>query len=196
MRPSYFKKRIGFTLVELMVVVAIIGILVRLGYPQMNAFVAKARQAEAQLNLGMIHKLQESYLIEQDKYYNGVGGVLNTGSGFGYLGSGSSHCESNPLGLKVSNCNELRYKYTVTATDGDFAALAAALSDGDKRIFPRCAGTKNSTVSVAFSSATCSNPGDGAAAISHTHTYTRGDVWCTDPSRKMNNFVNIVENCN
>ncbi len=46
-----FMKRTGFTLVELMVVVAIIGFLAMIAVPNFMRFLAKAKRAEAYMNL-------------------------------------------------------------------------------------------------------------------------------------------------
>ena len=57
---------LGFSLVELMVVVAVIGILVSLALPRFRTFVARSRMAEATTNLGVIQSLQKSYMLEQE----------------------------------------------------------------------------------------------------------------------------------
>ena len=114
------QQHIGFTLVELIIVVAIIGILVRMAYPRMNTFIAKSRQAEAQLNLSMIHKLQTAYVMENNKYYSGEPTTLMAGKKYGYSKDGSANCPRNKLGFTVTNCAELRYGYTLAATLGDF----------------------------------------------------------------------------
>lgn len=62
------KKSYGFTLVELMVVVGIIGILASLAIPNFMRFTAKAKQAEAKANLGAIYKLQLSYFAITNTY--------------------------------------------------------------------------------------------------------------------------------
>lgn len=45
------KKRLGFTLVEMMITVAIIGILASIAYPAYNEYVLKSRRAAAQADL-------------------------------------------------------------------------------------------------------------------------------------------------
>ena len=62
-RKNWMKKPlVGFSLLELMVVVAILGVLATVAVPRFNIFRSRARQAEAKTNLGMIFTLQERFL--------------------------------------------------------------------------------------------------------------------------------------
>src|SRR3990170_999538 len=58
----------GFTLIELMIVVAILGILAAIAIPNFMRFQAKSRQAEAKTNLGAIGTTAESFRAEFDTY--------------------------------------------------------------------------------------------------------------------------------
>ncbi len=62
------KNKKGFTLIELMIVVAIIGILAAIAIPNFLTYQCKAKQAEAKSVLGSIRVLQEAYLAEFDTY--------------------------------------------------------------------------------------------------------------------------------
>ena len=60
----------GFTLIELMIVVAIIGILAAIAIPNFLKYQAKARQTEAKTNLGGIFVASTSYFGELAQYGN------------------------------------------------------------------------------------------------------------------------------
>lgn len=59
----------GFSLVELMIVVAIIGILSAIAIPNFMRFQAKSRQAEAKANLGAIYAAEKAFNAEWQQYF-------------------------------------------------------------------------------------------------------------------------------
>jgi type IV pilus assembly protein PilA len=62
------KGKKGFTLIELMIVVAIIGILAAIAIPNFLRFQAKSKQSEAKTNLGGIFTAQTAYFGENNTY--------------------------------------------------------------------------------------------------------------------------------
>ena len=58
----------GFTLIELMIVVAIIGILAAIAIPNFIRYQAKAKQSEAKTNLGAIFSEEVCYFGARDTY--------------------------------------------------------------------------------------------------------------------------------
>ena len=67
---SKLRSKKGFTLIELMIVVAIIGILAAIAIPNFLRFQAKSKQSEAKTNLGAIYTGQSSYFGERNSYGN------------------------------------------------------------------------------------------------------------------------------
>ena len=66
------RKQEGFTLIELMIVVAIIGILAAIAIPNFLKYQAKSRQSEAKTNLSGIFVSNTAYFGEQAVYGNFV----------------------------------------------------------------------------------------------------------------------------
>ena len=58
----------GFTLIELMIVVAIIGILAAIAIPNFIRFQARSKQSEAKTNLKALFTAQKSFFGEKDRY--------------------------------------------------------------------------------------------------------------------------------
>lgn len=64
------KKLKAFTLAELLVVLAIIGILVLLALPSLLPLISKTKSLEAQLQLKHLLQLEKSYFFVHSKYSN------------------------------------------------------------------------------------------------------------------------------
>ena len=62
------KARKGFTLIELMIVVAIIGILAAIAIPNFLRFQLKSKSSEGKVNIAAIRTAEESYLAEFGNY--------------------------------------------------------------------------------------------------------------------------------
>ncbi|MRT01048.1 prepilin-type N-terminal cleavage/methylation domain-containing protein [Ralstonia pickettii] len=78
----------GFTLVELMITVAIVGILAVVAYPSLNSYIQKSRRADAKTALLAVAQKMEQYRSLGNTYAGatlGTGGVYaNTKSDNGY----------------------------------------------------------------------------------------------------------------
>lgn len=70
----------GFTLIELMIVVAVVGVLSALAYPAYTAHVAKARRAEARAVLVEAAQWMERFYSENYRYDKNTAGTATTDS--------------------------------------------------------------------------------------------------------------------
>jgi len=62
------KKQSGFTLTELLIVIAIVGILAGIGYPKYTQYVLKSKRSEAQAALLDLANKQELYYLDHREY--------------------------------------------------------------------------------------------------------------------------------
>ncbi len=88
-----FKSNQGFSLIELMVVVAIIGILSVVGVPKYQVFKAKAIVAEAKSTLTDIFTVQQAYFMDNDTYSTTlatVGYSVATNAKYSYVAAAPS----------------------------------------------------------------------------------------------------------
>jgi type IV pilus assembly protein PilE len=67
----------GFTLVEVIVVVAIVGILSSIALPSYTSYVARARRADAQAQLTQAAQLMQRYYSANDRYDQDRSGTTN-----------------------------------------------------------------------------------------------------------------------
>jgi prepilin-type N-terminal cleavage/methylation domain-containing protein len=99
----------GFSLIELMITVAIVGILASIAIPSWGAFVAKARQVEAKAGLTAIHALETSYWAEHSTYGSLVDvGFVSEGNGrYGYIIAARSYTPPKEVEMGAGDRNPL-----------------------------------------------------------------------------------------
>jgi type IV pilus assembly protein PilA len=129
MRKFLGKSQKGFTLIELMIVVAIIGILAAIAIPNFIRFQLKAKTSEGKVNVAAIRTSEEAYFSEFGAYVDGTvsptnfGGTTKTAfsdnGGFGNVGWA-------PEGQVYFN-----YEVVISAESTAYVADAGADIDGN-----------------------------------------------------------------
>ena len=115
---SRFHNRKGFTLIELMIVVVIIGILAALAIPRFMKSTTKAKQSEAKQILKQIYTMQHTYRQANAAYGdNGLTSVPGAAFTFPEIG--------------VDIQSSAVYAYDIVAAAGTFTATATANIDDD-----------------------------------------------------------------
>ncbi|MEN9657231.1 MAG: hypothetical protein RL571_696 [Pseudomonadota bacterium] len=76
-------KQHGFTLIELMVVLAIIGILTAIAFPSYSSFILRSHRTDAYVSLSKLLQTQEKYRANNTTY--GTISQLGLGADSGYL---------------------------------------------------------------------------------------------------------------
>lgn len=107
----------GFTLIELMIVVAIVAVLAAIGYPQYNNYTRKARRAEGINGLMQVVNEQEKYFNANNTYKNGDATPLNSTDATKVI---------VPTGTTGAG---VWYEVTVAASGSTFTATATAKND-------------------------------------------------------------------
>lgn len=103
----------AFTLIELMIVVAIVAFLSALAVPHYFKYQAKARQTEVAINLASLHTAQQAYFAEHGTYSavlwgeNGIGWKPE-----GYKGGGKQENFYYTYGFNVSGAQEGVHYFT------------------------------------------------------------------------------------
>ena len=111
----------GFTLVELMVVVAIIGVLSAIAVPNFKKYQAKAKTSEAKIHLAAAYTALQSFYSDYDTYHNCL-------SYMGYNPSNEADQRYYAVGFYVAAAAGLG---TIATANGvDATACPLAVSNG------------------------------------------------------------------
>lgn len=130
-------KKYGFTLIELMVVVAIIALLSLIAIPRYWRFQAEAKRAEVYLNLGSLHTAEKLYWSEHGTYSDkllgedGIGWMVDGEPNYtyGFAGSANVNYVQGKLGQDVGELAK-----HAQAGKNNFTAVAIADIDGDGKL--------------------------------------------------------------
>jgi len=124
----------GFTLVELMVVTAIIGILAAIAVPGYSNYVVRSSRSAAQSELLDLAAAQERIFLNSGAYTSSVTGAY-TGLSTGGLGITSGKTKDDRYALSVALTGTVFYTLTATPVAGTGQA-------GDGNITMTSAGTR------------------------------------------------------
>jgi type IV pilus assembly protein PilE len=109
------KQLSGMTLIELLLVLALIGILLSMAVPKLMPLIGRTKSMEAQMQLKHLLSLEKNYFYINSKYTNNLDDI-----GF----------EQSKL---VSQGGKANYKIEVTeASNGSFVAKASSITDFDQ----------------------------------------------------------------
>ena len=101
--------RRGFSLLEVMIVVVIIGILATLAYPSLEGYLQRSKQTEAKVGLSAVYTAQKIYFAINQTYADSL---------------------SN-LDVQLETGGSSRYSITLTGSSSSFTATAKGNLDDD-----------------------------------------------------------------
>jgi prepilin-type N-terminal cleavage/methylation domain-containing protein len=119
----------GFTLIELMIVVGIIGILVAIAAPNFSRYQSKARQSEAKIALAAVYGAEKSFYSEYAAYMGSMEAVGYAPEGQRrFYGVGWSGAQANTVTGYSGNSSTPSYStnnnpYTCSGTAPTLGAL-------------------------------------------------------------------------
>ena len=133
------KKESGFSLVELMIVVGIIGVLATMAVPRFQQFQAKAKMAGARNMLGHLYTLEQSFHLDNNRYepMTQYGRLTNS--------SNRNNCTkpqgAQNIGFEIVPCTQNgpvpRYSYNVTVNNtSSFTGVAQTGANGNNVVCP------------------------------------------------------------
>ena len=126
MIQKYRTSEKGFTLIELMIVVAIIGILAAIAIPNFIRFQLKAKSSEGKVNLAAIRTAEEGYMAEYGNYVASAISNIGTSSKVTFTAADTGF---NTLGWAPEG--KVYFSYGVDINSDSFFATATADIDGD-----------------------------------------------------------------
>ena len=109
----------GFSLIELMIVLAIIGVLSAIAYPSYDSYMKKSRRADAKIALQAMADRQERFYLQNNTYTTIAANVGGTGT------------EKNYYVLSIDSADVNAFALTATAVAGGAQATDTTTNNGD-----------------------------------------------------------------
>ncbi len=199
------QKNRGFTLVELMVVVAIIGLLSAVAIPNFKKYQSKAKTSEAKLHLSSLYTAETSFMMDYDMFAT----CLNT---MGYDPSREYKSRYYAIGFSAAGANDADvvlngadsacttspsfYESTATppaaapSTNGYFGFAAGKRTAAANATATNFASGVTSTITVAANIVSANGATFKAAAVGvvggdNTDYGADADVWSVDENKSL-----------
>ena len=150
----------GFTLVELLVVIIIIGILAAIALPNFLNQGAKAKQTEAKQNIAMVNRVQNLYRVENTSFADT----------FDKLAIGS-------ITSTTTVASTTNYSYTLNSTNSENTTLIATAKDTALKAYSGGSNRyTNSDSKSVITSVICEalTPGTTAASLADVSSLSSG----------------------
>ncbi len=145
MIQKYRKSEKGFTLIELMIVVAIIGILAAIAIPNFIRFQLKSKSSEGKVNLAAIRTAEEGYMAEYGTYVAAAltPAALPGASKDPWAIIGTAGANFDTLGWSPEGNVYFQYGVAIPTNGTTYTASASANIDGTTAGFQSWGYVKN-----------------------------------------------------